>query len=374
MTLSDIYTQQVLNNLAMFTDNPYAVPFFAFPNQGTTAIQDSAIVGNPGYSGLHFVTSPFVLNASRQATENWVLVPVSDAGKLALMRCAYQQAIAPCIGADLASASVCPNCLQIRNDFHNPANDHPNQQAGGLLCLNSATCWLGVGNKSDVPPKCKAPYVGCYGERYVWVLPDGRDMMARLTLTILDYAGNDPVQYGNRTKTVEMTVNENGDLATDKEAGVKITAVIPIDQPSSAVKLFESPALQLYAQRFTRSDADEIIRRAAEYERRRGTRPDMIDELMQSDEYWQQNWDAVLNPRDQKLSAVFVRQPEYSGLSQRAKEALYLILRHLEDGLTPSSIPPDSVLRAPIVREKKGAASQGLQNLGQRINAALGRP
>ena len=49
MTLSDIYTQQVLNNLAMFIRNPDALPFFAFPNQGTTQIQDTGNIGNLGY-------------------------------------------------------------------------------------------------------------------------------------------------------------------------------------------------------------------------------------------------------------------------------------------------------------------------------------
>ena len=88
MTLADIYTQQVMNNLAMFIENPYAIPFFAFPNQGTTQIADAGSVGGPGYTGTNFVTGPFGLSGSRQATENWVLNPISDPAKLALMRCA----------------------------------------------------------------------------------------------------------------------------------------------------------------------------------------------------------------------------------------------------------------------------------------------
>ncbi|MFM2001710.1 MAG: hypothetical protein RI963_1136 [Planctomycetota bacterium] len=33
-TLTDIYEQQVLDNLAMFVRNPNSTPFFAFPNAG----------------------------------------------------------------------------------------------------------------------------------------------------------------------------------------------------------------------------------------------------------------------------------------------------------------------------------------------------
>ena len=110
MTLGDIYTKQVLNNLAMFIQNPDALPFFGFPNQGTTQIQDTGTIGGPGYSGGHFMTSPFDLNASQATTENWVLVPVTDPAKLATVRCAYRQAIASCIGMNLNDIAGCPDC------------------------------------------------------------------------------------------------------------------------------------------------------------------------------------------------------------------------------------------------------------------------
>ncbi len=119
-TLSDIYTQQVLNNLAMFVQNPDALPFFAFPNQGTTQIQDQGTIGGPGYSSGRFASSAFGLNASRQATENWVLVPVSDPAKLSLMRCAYQQAIASCVGSDRGAITACSDCQELRKQFYGP--------------------------------------------------------------------------------------------------------------------------------------------------------------------------------------------------------------------------------------------------------------
>ena len=45
-TLTDIYEQQVLNNLAMFVYDPNSLPFFSFPNAGarmSTTWEDSPV-------------------------------------------------------------------------------------------------------------------------------------------------------------------------------------------------------------------------------------------------------------------------------------------------------------------------------------------
>ena len=122
MTLGDIYTQQVLNNLAMFIQNPNSLPFFAFPNQGTTS--DS---GYRQYRQSRLLLRPFLVQLSSfsmhpdQATENWVLVPVSDPAKLALMHCAYQQAIASSLGPrHMNDGAGCPDCAGLRSDFYGP--------------------------------------------------------------------------------------------------------------------------------------------------------------------------------------------------------------------------------------------------------------
>ncbi len=41
-TLSEIFEQQVLDNLAMFVHDPHSLPYFAYPGDGTTALTDSA--------------------------------------------------------------------------------------------------------------------------------------------------------------------------------------------------------------------------------------------------------------------------------------------------------------------------------------------
>jgi len=347
MTLSDIYTQQVLNNLAMFIQNPYALPFFAFPNQGTTQIQDSGTIGGPGYSGGHFITSPFDLNATRQATENWVLVPVSDPAKLALMRCAYREAIASCIGRDLNAETACPDCRKLRTEFYGhqfPEAGKPNGGESGP-CLNSPP-WFrwGCEKHAHLPRNFACQQVGSYCNVYVCVTPEGRDMLTRLTLTILDYAVNDPRQYEKRTKVVEISLDANGKPSAEKSA-TKITATIPIDQPSSSlVTLEKSVAYIKFLERFGKTKADALLKRA--YDRLAAAKPPRRATEVNDLNFW-----ANQDPK------------EYPGL----EDELQFVKENM---ILPQDVPSGELLKGPATYERKGAASAGLQKFGQQLKAA----
>jgi hypothetical protein len=348
MTLSDIYTQQVLNNLAKFIQDPNSLPFFSFPNQGTTAIQDTGNVGGPGYTATNFVTSPFGISANRQATENWVLVPVSDPAKLALMRCAYQQALSSCIGIDLVSMSACPDCKQLRRDFYGAkerkAEGSPESEE--LACLNSS-CWLQWGCKSDVPKDCQCPYVGNCGDSYVWVRSEGRDMLTSLTLTILDYAVNDPSQFSKRTKTVELYLDNSGRIVGENsvKAIKKITATIPIDQPAEAVAILDT--YSEFLRRYGAEMAVELQNRAKQLNAK--------DRDIKSLAYWQK---LIL---DEFVKGL----PEESAV--RLRDAARFVQEH---NIIPGQAPKDDeLLRGPALYERKGAASSGLQALGERLKA-----
>lgn len=372
-TLADIYTQQVVNNLAMFVQNPSALPFFAFPNQGTTSIQDTGNVGNLGYVTEHFQSSPFTLAASRQATENWVLVPVSDPAKLGLMRCAYQQVLASCGLHGPVSLNDCPNCRRLRRDFYGPTDmeqrdPHFNEN---LPCLDS-DCWFCWGCKKDVPVDCCGPYVGCYCGLYLWVPPQGREMLTRLTLTILDYAVNDPVQFSKRTKEVELYLNQYGTIISEEQAktakGVrKITATIPIDEPSDVLAaLDQSPAYVDFLKEFGKRTADELQRRG---EALGGIPSQFAGEGGEAREhaFWRTYpVDRFVAGEEQVRPGAWVKVP---GLQPRPDlaEPLAFVQRH---GILPRLVPSDDFLRKSGVFERKGAASAGLQALQQRLTAA----
>jgi hypothetical protein len=346
MTLSQIYTQQVLNNLAMFVQNPDALPFFAFPNQGTTQIQDTGNIGNIGYLAPNFMSDPFTLNASRQTSENWVLVPVSDPDKLKLMRCAYREAIASTIGVNRNDNTACPDCQSLRSDFYGPDGSDDGKPDGGEKepCLKSPP-WFQWGCKKHarLPKTAPCQYVGYYCGVYVCVPPEGREMLTRLTLAILDYAVNDSEQYQKRTKQVEIYLDKDGEPTTAVNAVKRIIATIPIDEPSNSLAVLDkSAAAAAFVARFGRKMASELLAEA----RSAGVSEGALVTL----KYWK---------------AVIVT--EYP---VRFREALKFLQ---ENELRPQDIPSAQLLKGPAAIEKKGAANAGLQLLQQQLNAAQPR-
>jgi hypothetical protein len=347
-TLGDIYTKQVMNNLALFITNPDALPFFAYPNQGTAAIQDQGSLIGPGNTYPNYVTTPLSLSASRQATENWVLVPIADPAKLALMRCAYRQALSACIPMVPAALSVCPNCTELRRDFYGPSNPAiPDQSHEDVPCLDSA-CWLAWGCKHKVPKHCDAPYVGCYRGLYVWVPPAGRDMLTRLTLTILDYAVNDPKQFDKRTKTVQLNVNEDGSINYEGK-GPQITATLPVDVPSDWIAALDrTPAYSEFLATFGSGAARRLLAIAE------ASQQYVHKSIEDKKAFWkgvslQIDPDGHAWPEDLKPALEFIRNNK----------------------ILPWLVPTEEVLHGPAVYTRRGNASDGLQAIGQRLNAAL---
>src|SRR5207248_858492 len=84
-------------------------------------------------------------------------------------------------------------------------------------CLKGP-CWFGVGCEKCLPKDCPCNFVGHYCGLYVWVLPGGQDELAKLTLTMLDYALSTPPQP--ITKAVVYYIDAMGLPTTlDKAVG-----------------------------------------------------------------------------------------------------------------------------------------------------------
>ncbi len=272
-TLNDIYRQQVLDNLAMFADNPYAVPHFAFPNQGSSNVTDDGNLGGT----FNIFRESLGFGVRRNMAEAWTLDPIRDPDKLRRMRCAYQHAVGAC-------SQPCNDCCKIEKAFYgkgsqkvhvlkeglpvmnsdgsfvtDPLTGMPfvnecgmpltNPRTGELYSIDEKGCvsipvydcngpcsikcgWYCVGCKKDVPHDCRH-YSGHYHGTYVWVLPKYRHHLAHFVLTILDYALKDP--SARRTKEVVLYVNQKGDTTTKSEAHVKVTATIPIGEPNRSI-------------------------------------------------------------------------------------------------------------------------------------------
>lgn len=270
--VGDMITQEVMNNLAMFVYDPNSMPYFSFPNQGSSSVTDQGTVGvsagwgrpitsgesagatTPSFTPKHFAdlllaSIGLTGSAQRSNLEGVTLTPVLDPRKLELMRCAYQKAVSSCGGP--AMKQLCPDCQARFNTFYtgNPAGDIGRTGPSGIVSSNclagpNGPCWFHIGDEKCVPKHCECIYVGCYCGVYVWVDHAGRDELSKLTLAILDYAQNNPPVLA--TKTVTYNIDQFGLPATRNDSVGTITATIGVDeQPPSLLHIPEADAAQI---------------------------------------------------------------------------------------------------------------------------------
>jgi hypothetical protein len=232
-TLTDLNYQQVLDNLAMFVQNPSALPSLAVVSAGTANVSDQkAYSGNANYAptltfhqqgggALPILTLLFNPSVQRANTENWSLIPVIDTDHLRRIRCAFQLLVLD------SETTECDHCrARLASYFLGDVMDWE--------CIIPHG-WYQVGREKDVPKD--ACYTGCYGSTWVWVTPDGLEGLTRFTMTVLDLITG---KARMPTKTVVKTYKADGTLETrqettteiDKEALAKLhTEMDPGDRP-----------------------------------------------------------------------------------------------------------------------------------------------
>jgi hypothetical protein len=224
--------------------NRNSLPTFSYPNQSSSNVTDSGGAQvTPAFGrstgGLFWFSSlGTMFSANRAAQEAFTLNPVNDPRKLELMRCAYQQAVFNCLQSGTAPEH-CPDCQAIQKKFYTGSPDGViKDTAVGTVtseCFRK-TCWFHWGCRKCLPKNCDCLPVGHYCGCYVWVLPDGRDELTKLTLAILDYALNSaPVPL---TKSVSYYIDEYG-LPTSQSTSVgQVSAVVNItEQPASLMTM-----------------------------------------------------------------------------------------------------------------------------------------
>jgi len=222
-TLTDLQYQQALDNLAMFHQNPSAIPYFATFGTGVVTVTDQT----SGSLGLEWnpIKQSFTPAAQRNVQEQWSLSPVINVDNLRRMRCAYQLVVQ---GIGPPSES----CLETLQDCYGKSVD-----------LNSVVPrgWYYVGCKSDVPPN--ACYAGHHGPTYVWVMRDGREGLSRFTLTLIDLA---TFTTEVRKKVVKGPEEERGPgiaSGKEKEAVIEEYQFRDLPRPNSGFQ-FIPPAIR----------------------------------------------------------------------------------------------------------------------------------
>jgi hypothetical protein len=143
-------------------------------------------------------------------------------------------------------ATTCPDCKSILNKFYTgDVNGEIREHARGIVtseCLNEQPCWFHVGCHCCVPRNCAC--VGHYCGTYVWVLPEGRDELTKLTLTILDFAINNAP--AGLSKQIVYYIDEYGLPTTKQESVGAVQANVAIDeQPASLLSRPQSEELRI---------------------------------------------------------------------------------------------------------------------------------
>jgi len=150
-TLSDITSQVVLNNLAMFRQNAYAVPAQVSITQGSIQITDLA---NPSFMYTWpMVSRVFEINASRTWQESWTVVPISDYATLKTLRDMY--------GTCAQGKAFRPGTVAFNEVKNLPGNEQ--KDSGVISSLSDCSSWLAFGNVPGGLP------FGHYGTTFVWV-------------------------------------------------------------------------------------------------------------------------------------------------------------------------------------------------------------
>jgi len=211
-TVSDIYEQQVMDNLAKFAVNPYATPSFSVASQATNGVQDQGEFGisDGGFVGRFWANVS--ASGSRGIDENFTLDPVTNPQRLRLMQCAYQRAVG-------VEWDECENCCELLAAWTgDPATCcDPCWITSGWVCKSDC--------RKDVPKDCCDKF-GKYCGKYVWVKPCYQKEFSKLVLAIIDYAAGEP-SPGPDLKEVSFYLNESGLLTPKGTHSQEVHAIVP---------------------------------------------------------------------------------------------------------------------------------------------------
>jgi hypothetical protein len=209
-TVMDIQYRTVLNNLALLSTHPEALPSHIDLADGVVQVSDEGAFGTGGgftTTGARFGIDQVGPSGSRSVSEQWGTDAVTDPQRLTGLQDLYRAALGlPPLPPPNAVAYLRRARTQERGagekDAPGPGPAGAPPPSGGdravpievLLSDVPPPGWFHLGCKKDVPKD--ACYVGRYGDRYAWVTPGGMPALARFTVTVLGAVKLEPGRSG----------------------------------------------------------------------------------------------------------------------------------------------------------------------------------
>ena len=250
-TVMDIQYRIVLMNLAKLSCQPESYPSHIDLADGVVQVNDRAGFGNSGgFTALagDFGIERYGPDGQRQITEQWGADATTDPERLTELQELYRAALGlpplppPNAIAYLRHRQRAKMDRQEKKEkddsetavsFLRPAGavvtvGGPSKTSSGgggstpsggsgssggndsrqvpieiLLTDVPPPGWFHVGGKKDVPKD--ACFVGCCGDRYAWVLPDGVPALARFTVTVLSVVKFEPGAGEKKNRGLAVT-------------------------------------------------------------------------------------------------------------------------------------------------------------------------
>jgi len=213
-TLTNLYYQQVLDNLAVTIEEPDRLPYFADPTQGRQSIQRAAQINYTlnwdliVSAGLARLVDRYLVDKQSSQIQGgqtnlneWDEAPTDNPDKLFLMRAAYRTVTGSATPEDQDVLHMYyygppPETRRLRANATKEEKQYAEEDAireaaahGHPASLKYAVAlhsgWYCVGTCKDVPKG--GCYVGHYGKTYVWVPREHVEELSRFTLVILDF-------------------------------------------------------------------------------------------------------------------------------------------------------------------------------------------
>jgi hypothetical protein len=220
-TVMDIQYRTVLNNLALLSCHPEALPSHIDLTDGVVQVSDEAGLTDGGFSTVDGVLAleRFGPTGTRSVSEQWGTEAIIDPQRLTGLQDLYRTALGlpplppPNTIAYLRRAKAQEGKEGGGKGGSGGASDRPDGDGGSppfsgggpsgadrsvtialLLSDVPPPGWFHVGGRKDVPKN--ACYVGRSGDRYAWVTPDGVPGLARFTVTVLGAVRLEPGRAG----------------------------------------------------------------------------------------------------------------------------------------------------------------------------------
>ena len=217
-TIMDIEYRLVLNNLALFSRHPEALPSHVRLTDGVVQVSDEAAFGTGGgftTTGGRLDVDQFGPSARRNVSEQWGTEAVTDPQRLTGLQDLYRSAMGlpplpppetvaylrrKSSGASSFASGSGGAASKPSTDSSPAGDDDRSVPIEVLLSDVPPPGWFHLGGRREVPKN--ACYVGRHGNRYAWVTPGGMAGLSRFTVAVLGAVKLDP---GQSRRTRELT-------------------------------------------------------------------------------------------------------------------------------------------------------------------------